>query len=94
MQNRFFPCFMHSTSLLTVLSRTMHEHPSLSESDLRFLSLCSCDLPTSAIMACLGFNDLHSVYRKKRLLAKKLDLRVKLDDYIADVRLSKKEPAG
>ena len=75
-----------------IISRTMHEHPSLGESDLRFLSLCSCELPTSAIMACLGFNDLHSVYRKKRLLAKKLDLRGKLDDYIADVRSSKIEP--
>ena len=77
-----------------IISRTMHEHPSLSESDLRFLSLCSCELPTSAIMACLGFNDLHSVYRKKRLLAKKLDLRGKLDDYIADVRSSKTEHVG
>ena len=41
----------------------------LIESDLRFLSLCCCYLPTSAIMACMGYNDPHSVYNKKHRIA-------------------------
>lgn len=66
-----------------IITRTLEEYPSLSEGDVRFLSLCCCNLPNSAIMACLGYNsDLHSIYRKKRLLAKKMKLNGKLDDYI------------
>ena len=59
---------------------------------MRFLSLCCSNLPTSAIMACLGYNDLHSIYRKKRRLAKKMGLTVKLDDYIMDMQNSKPAP--
>ena len=66
-----------------IITRTLEEYPLLSEGDVRFLSLCCCNLPNSAIMACLGYNsDLHSIYRKKRLLAKKMKLNGKLDDYI------------
>ena len=36
-----------------IITRTLEEHPSLAESDVRFLSLCCCNLPTSAIMACV-----------------------------------------
>ena len=75
-----------------IITRTVEAHPSMSENDVRFLSLCSCDLPTSAIMACLGFSDLHSVYRKKRFLARKLELKCKLDDYIAE--FMPEEPAA
>ena len=69
-----------------IITRTLEEHPSLAESDVRFLSLCCSNLPTSAIMACLGYNDLHSIYRKKRRLAKKMGLTGKLDDYILGFR--------
>ena len=75
-----------------IITRTLEEHPSLAESDVRFLSLCCCNLPTSAIMACLGYNDLHSIYRKKRRLAKKMGLTAKLDDYIMDMQNSKPAP--
>ena len=75
-----------------IITRTLEEHPSLAESDVRFLSLCCCNLPTSAIMACLGYNDLHSIYRKKRRLAKKIGLTVKLDNYIMEMQHSKPAP--
>ncbi len=75
-----------------IITRTLEEHPSLAESDVRFLSLCCCNLPTSAIMACLGYNDLHSIYRKKRRLAKKMGLTTKLDDYIMEMQHSKPAP--
>ena len=76
-----------------IIIRTLEEHPSLGEGDVRFLSLCCCDLPTSVIMACLGYNSLHSVYRKKRHLAHKMGLTGKLDDYIADARTCRLVPA-
>lgn len=76
-----------------IITRTLEEHPSLTESDVRFLSLCCSNLPTSAIMACLGYNnDLHSIYRKKRRLAQKMGLTVKLDDYIMEMQHSKPAP--
>ena len=75
-----------------IITRTLEEHPSLAESDVRFLSLCCSNLPTSAIMACLGYNDLHSIYRKKRRLAKKMGLTAKLDDYIMEMQNSKPAP--
>ena len=65
-----------------IITRTLEEHPSLAESDVRFLSLCCCNLPTTVIMACMGYNDLHSIYNKKRRLAQELGLTGKLDDYI------------
>lgn len=70
-----------------IVSQTEAEHPSLSESDLRFLSLCCCDLPTTVIMACMGYNDVHSVYNKKRRMAEALGLDGRLDDYIARFQL-------
>ena len=75
-----------------IITRTLEEHPSLAESDVRFLSLCCSNLPTSAIMACLGYNDLHSIYRKKRRLAQKMGLTAKLDDYIMEMQNSKPAP--
>ena len=49
---------------------------------MRFLSLCCCDLPTMAVMVCMGYNDVHSVYNKKKRLDTKLEPGGKLDDYI------------
>ena len=69
-----------------IITRTLEEHPSLAESDVRFLSLCCCNLPTTVIMACMGYNDLHSIYNKKRRLAQELGLTGKLDDYILGAR--------
>jgi hypothetical protein len=71
-----------------IITRTLEEHPSLAESDVRFLSLCCCNLPTTVIMACMGYNDLHSIYNKKRRLAQELGLTGKLDDYILGARPS------
>lgn len=66
-----------------IISHTVAEFPSLSQNDVRFLSLCCCELPTTVIMACMGYNEVHSVYNKKRRLAQALCLEGKLDDYIA-----------
>lgn len=65
-----------------IITRTLENHPSLNESDVRFLSLCCCDLPTMVVMVCMGYNDVHSVYNKKRRITAKLGPGVKLDDYI------------
>lgn len=37
-------------------------------------------------MACMGYNDVHSVYNKKRRVAQELGLTCKLEDYIAQFR--------
>lgn len=69
-----------------IITHFIEKDPSLSESDVRFLSLCCCELPITVVMACMGYNDVHSVYNKKRRLAESIGLTDKLDDYIADAR--------
>ena len=46
------------------------------------LSLCCCHLPTSVIMACMGYNESHSVYNKKRRIAELLGLKGRLEPFI------------
>ena len=69
-----------------IISKTMEAHDTLAEDDVRFLALCCCDLPTTVVMACMGYNDVHSVYNKKRRVAQELGLTCKLEDYIAQFR--------
>lgn len=69
-----------------IISRTVADHPEMSESDLRFMCLCCCELPTTVIMACMGYNDAHSVYNKKRRIGEALGLKEKLDDYLLSCR--------
>jgi hypothetical protein len=71
-----------------IITRTLEAHPSLRESDVRFLCLCCCDLPSTMIMACMGYNEAHSVYNKKRRLAEDLGCTGRLDDYIDSYRSS------
>ena len=65
-----------------IITHTLESNPPLTDADVNFLGLCCCDLPTTVIMACMGYNDLHSVYNKKRRVAEALGLDGKLDDYI------------
>ena len=65
-----------------IITHTVNDCPALSESDIRFLSLYCCDLPTTIIMVCMGYNEVHSVYNKKRRVAEALQLDGTLDDYI------------
>lgn len=66
-----------------IISQTEENYPALNENDINFLCLCCCDLPTSAIMTCLGYMETHSVYnRKKRVLMKMGLPDCQLDDYI------------
>ena len=39
-------------------------------------------MPTTVIMVCMGYNDVHSVYNKKRRVANALQLNGSLDDYV------------
>ena len=65
-----------------IVTHTMNDCPELSESDINFLSLYCCDLPTTIIMVCMGYNEVHSVYNKKRRVAEALQLDGTLDEYI------------
>ena len=65
-----------------LVSRTVEAYPELLDTDVQVLSLCCSNLPTTVIMACMGYNDVHSVYNKKRRIAETLGLEDKLDDYI------------
>lgn len=69
-----------------IITHTLAACPSLNETDVRFLSLCCCDLPTTVIMACMGYNDSHSFYNKKRRIAEAIGLKGKLDSYIQAFR--------
>lgn len=67
-----------------IITHTEQNWPQvLREQDLRFLSLCCCNLPPSVIMTCMGYKEIHSFYNKKRRLAEIMGLPGKLDDYIA-----------
>lgn len=67
-----------------LITRLQEEYSELSESDLRVLGLCCCHLPTTVIMACMGYKDAHSVYNKKRRIASTLGLENRLDEYLLD----------
>lgn len=54
-------------------------HPStLKDSDIHYLCLYCSGLPSSVVMLCMGYNDIHSLYNKKRRIMNKLGLS--LDD--------------
>lgn len=65
-----------------LIDRLRETNKNLIESDLRVLSLCCCHLPTSVIMACMGYNESHSVYNKKRRIAELLGLEGRLEPFI------------
>ena len=69
-----------------IITRSLEDYPSLSDTDLNFLSLYCCGFPTSVIMACMGYNDAHSVYNKKRRLAQLLGNSDNIDAYIRKFR--------
>ena len=69
-----------------IVSRSVESCPSLTERDLNFLSLCCCELPPTVIMVCMGYNEIHSVYNKKRRLALALGRSDKLEEYIAEFK--------
>ena len=69
-----------------IITRSLEAHPSLSDTDLNFLSLCCCGFPTSVIMACMGYNDAHSVYNKKRRIAQALGTTEDIEGYIRSFR--------
>ena len=65
-----------------LITRLTETGVKLSESDKRVLCLCCCHLPTSVIMACMGYNEPHSVYNKKRRIAEALELEDSLEAFI------------
>lgn len=58
-----------------IIDRLEEMHPSdLKDSDIHYLCLYCSGLPSSVVMLCMGYNDLHSVYNKKRRIINKLGL--------------------
>ena len=66
-----------------IIDKTVADNPTLSESDIHYLTLYCCDLPTSVIMAFMGYKEAHSAYNKKRRVAEALGFPANLDAYIA-----------
>jgi hypothetical protein len=71
-----------------IITQSLENYPLLSETDVKFLSLYCCNLPTTVIMVCMGYNEAHSVYNKKRRLATTMGLEEPLDDYIKGFKSS------
>lgn len=69
-----------------IISKTHDAYPMLKDSDLNFLSLYSLRLPPTVIMACMGYQDTHSFYNKRRRIAEKMALDIPLEDYIEGFR--------
>lgn len=58
-----------------IIDRLEEMHPSaLIDSDIHYLCLYCCDLPSSVVMLCMGYNGIHSLYNKKRRILNKLGL--------------------
>lgn len=55
----------------------------MNPTDVQLLSLCCCELPTTVVMACMGYIEVHSFYNKKRRLAQTLELKGRLEDFIS-----------
>lgn len=66
------------------VSHAVSLHPTMTDSDVRFLSLYVCDLPTSVIMICMGYGNLRSTYNKKRHIANLLSSSDNLDQCIVE----------
>ena len=69
-----------------IIDKSIADCPSLIDTDINYLTLYCCDLPTSVIMACLGYKEAHSAYNKKRRVAETMGLTGSLDDYIAQFK--------
>ena len=69
-----------------IIGATRENYPMVKESDLNFLSLYSLGLSQTVIMACMGYQDSHSFYNKKRRLSEKMALDNSLDGYIKRFR--------
>jgi tetratricopeptide (TPR) repeat protein len=72
-----------------IVTHASEHFPSLIDSDFNFLSLYCCELPTTVIMACMGYKEIHSVYNKKRRLAAAMSCPNGLDDYIEQFKGSR-----
>ncbi|MBQ6165938.1 MAG: hypothetical protein IJK41_00670 [Muribaculaceae bacterium] len=70
-----------------IVNHAIENHPSLNITNIHLLSLLCCDLPTTVAMACMGYNEVHSFYNKKRRLAQALRLKGTLEDYIEGWRI-------
>lgn len=68
--------------LNNIVSYTLEHYPMMRDSDINFLSLYSLNLPTTVIMACMGYQDSHSFYNKRRRIAEKMKLENTLEEYI------------
>lgn len=67
-----------------MVSNAMAQNPMMTDSDVRFLSLYVCDLPTSVIMICMGYGNLRSTYNKKRRVTDLLGYSGSLEEAILD----------
>lgn len=65
-----------------IITRSVEEFPLLNKTDINYLTLYCCDLPTSVIMACLGYKEAHSAYNKKRRVSETLGCPNDLDGYV------------
>lgn len=66
----------------SIISESIATNPSLSETDINYLALYCCGVPTSVIMACMGYKEVHSAYNKKRRVAEALGYPNNLDGYV------------
>ena len=65
-----------------IIDQSIANCPELSDTDINYLILYCCDLPTSVIMACMGYREAHSSYNKKRRMAEALGSPDSLDAYV------------
>ena len=65
-----------------IINESIANNPTLNETDINYLALYCCDMPTAVIMACMGYKEAHSAYNKKRRVAEALRYPNNLDAYI------------
>lgn len=75
-----------NSRLNNIISKTHEAYPVLKDSDLNFLSLYCLSMPPTVIMACMGYQDTHSFYNKRRRIAEKMKLENSLEEYIDGFR--------
>jgi len=77
-----------------LIATTANKFPSLTPSDIHFLSLSCCELPPTVVMTLMGYNEIHSYYNKKRRLTNALKLTGKLEDFILMHQIPESELNG
>ena len=74
--------FFVDSNYNNVITRVNKLYPELSEDELCIIGLMCCDFSYTEISICMGYSNIYSGNTKRARIAKKMNLKIPLKDYI------------